>query len=336
MHIKDLIQCIENHADPALAADWDPSGMQVAGTKDHIHRLALTLDPRPETVRKALDWNADFILSHHPLTLTPRLPKHNDDLHLIYTLLLQSGAGLYSAHTSLDVQTLGPAGWLARALRCSGIRPIHPIQEQARIWICMNCSLLPPAALDHLVTHPACLEWTTTDTECCLLVPEAQADNILRILADNTTMERVRAVKSLPVHIRQGFGVMAQLPEPLPWPEFSRALSSHLSCAAWTRTGTPPETIHTLAYCPGSGMDLASKAFAQGADIYISGDLKYHQAQDLESLGLTVDVGHFALEEQMMANWAHTLSREFTEQKLEVEITFIPGHNPLHVEAHKQ
>lgn len=307
--------------------------MQVAGGKEQIHRLAVTLDPRPEAVHKALDLNADFILAHHPLTLTPSLPSQRDDLQLIYSVLFQSKVGLYSAHTSLDVQTLGPVGWLARILQCTSLRPIQPIQEPNRLWICLNCSLLPPSALDQLIIHPACLEWTMSDTECCLLVPEAQAEAILQILAGNTTLERVRAVKALPVHIRQGYGIMAQLPEPMTWPELAQSLASHLPCAAWTRTGSAPDTIHTLAYCPGSGMDLAGKAFAQGADIYLSGDLKYHQAQEIEPLGLTLDVGHFSLEEQMMSTWAQVLGQEFADQKLDVEVFFIPGHDPMIVET---
>ncbi|WP_027369278.1 Nif3-like dinuclear metal center hexameric protein [Desulfovermiculus halophilus] len=329
MQITELIAAIEQHADPALAADWDNSGMQVAGSRDNIRRLALTLDPRPDSIRTALDWDADFILAHHPLTLTPRLPNRCDDFHSACTLLLQSGVGLYSAHTSLDVQTLGPPGWLARALNCSRIRPILPMREPERTWLCINHSLLHPGALDSLITHPACIEWTMSDTECCILIPEAKAEDILQILAGSTSMERVRAVKALPVHIRQGYGVMGRLPEPMTWPALAQTLSAHLPGGTWIRTGTPPERIQTLAYCPGSGMDLAGQAFAQGADVFLSGDLKYHQAQEIEPLGLTLDVGHFSLEEKMMAEWAQTLDQEFTDQDLEVEVGFIPGHNPL-------
>jgi dinuclear metal center YbgI/SA1388 family protein len=330
MLTKDLIATIELHADPAQAADWDQSGMQVAGSKDKINRLALTLDPHPESIRKALDWNADFILTHHPLSLTPQLPKKRDDLHLIYSLLLQSGAGLYSAHTSLDVQTMGPPGWLAQALGCTKIQPILPIQEQAKMWICMNCSLLPPSALDQIITNPACLEWTTLDTECCILTFETQAEQIVSILAENTDLEMVRTKKTLSIHSRQGYGVLGRLPEPLSWPEMAQTLAKNLPCAAWTKTGLPPDRIQILGYCPGSGMDFAAKAFAQGADIFLSGDLKYHQAQQIEPLGLTLDVGHFALEETMMAAWARTLEHEFADQDLEV--TFIPGHNPMTME----
>ena len=76
-------------------------------------------------------------------------------------------------------------------------------------------------------------------------------------------------------------------------------------------------------------MELAKRAFAQGADIYISGDLKYHQAQDIEALGFALDVGHFSLEEKMMSAWARTLQQEFAELDRDVEVVFIPGRSPM-------
>ncbi|MFO7876380.1 MAG: Nif3-like dinuclear metal center hexameric protein [Desulfovermiculus sp.] len=330
MLIQELIQCIEQSADPALAAEWDQSGMQVAGTKDQIHRLALTLDPRPEFIRQAVDWDADFILTHHPLTLSPRLPRQRDDVHSVYSLLFQSGAALYAAHTSLDVQAQGPAGWLARSLSCFPIRPVHPIQSPAQVWISLNCSLLPPATLDQIMTHPGCLEWVAVDEDCWVLVPETEVDSMLQILSA-TTLVRVRTMTTLPIQRQHGYGIIGQLPEPVAWPTLANMLSTYLDRTTWSRIGPVPDLIHSVAYCPGSGMDLAAQAFAQGADIFISGDLKYHQAQEIEPLGLTLDVGHFCLEEMMMSTWAQSLKQELAGQG--VEVVFIPGRDPFVLET---
>ncbi|MFW5818567.1 MAG: Nif3-like dinuclear metal center hexameric protein [Desulfovermiculus sp.] len=329
-----MIQCIEQSADPALAADWDQSGMQVAGTKDQIQRLALTLDPRPEFIRQAVEWDADFILTHHPLTLSPRLPRQRDDLHSVYALLFQSGTALYAAHTSLDVQTHGPAGWLARTLNCSRIRPVHPIQLPAQVWIRLNCSLLPPATLDQLMTHPGCLEWAAADEDCWVLAPEGEVSSMLQILSATTTssVARVQTMTTLPIQRQHGYGIIGRLPEPVAWPALADMLSTYLPRTTWSRTGPVPDLIHSVAYCPGSGMDIAAQAFAQGADIFISGDLKYHQAQDIESLGLTLDVGHFCLEEMMMSTWAQSLKEELAEQ--DVEVAFIPGRDPFVLEKY--
>lgn len=68
-------------------------------------------------------------------------------------------------------------------------------------------------------------------------------------------------------------------------------------------------------------------AFGRGADVFLTGDLKYHQAQAVQDLGLTVDVGHFCLEETMMRIWSDDLARELSPAGLEV--VFLPGRDPF-------
>lgn len=50
--------------------------------------------------------------------------------------------------------------------------------------------------------------------------------------------------------------------------------------------------VKTIAFCAGSGMDLISEA--KDADVFVTGDVKYHQA--LESNVIIADVGHFESE----------------------------------------
>jgi putative NIF3 family GTP cyclohydrolase 1 type 2 len=91
--------------------------------------------------------------------------------------------------------------------------------------------------------------------------------------------------------------------------------------------GQPPRRITRVAICPGSGASLGRAAFDRGAQVFITGDIKYHDAQALEPLGLTVDAGHFSLEETMMRTWMEILARELAP--LGIHVHFIPGHNPI-------
>jgi putative NIF3 family GTP cyclohydrolase 1 type 2 len=72
-------------------------------------------------------------------------------------------------------------------------------------------------------------------------------------------------------------------------------------------------------------------AFEAGAHVYITGDIKYHQALDIRNLGLTMDVGHHVLEEIMMRVWHTTLKQDFAPQG--VEIVFIPSKDPLRMQC---
>lgn len=129
MLFKDVVSAIEQTARPRAAASWDLSGLQTASSRDHVEHLAVFLDPAPAYIREALDLGADCMLSHHPLTLRPRLPDRLDNWHEALGLLLCSDIPLYAAHTSLDVNMAGPAGWLGRELGLRNGRILDPVLE---------------------------------------------------------------------------------------------------------------------------------------------------------------------------------------------------------------
>ena len=87
--------------------------------------------------------------------------------------------------------------------------------------------------------------------------------------------------------------------------------------------GALPERIRRIAICPGSGSSLAPEAAARGADLLITGDLKYHTALDLPLPVL--DVGHFSLEEEMMRRFALQLKENVSD----VAVQFVPAQDPL-------
>ncbi len=102
-----------------------------------------------------------------------------------------------------------------------------------------------------------------------------------------------------------GFGLVGDLPEPLSYAAFTDKLARALGKSAWRASGPKPEGISRMAYCPGSGGSMLGAAAASGAQVYITGDMKYHAA--LEAPIRTLDVGHFILEEVMMRTFAHHL-----------------------------
>ncbi len=55
--------------------------------------------------------------------------------------------------------------------------------------------------------------------------------------------------------------------------------------------------IQKVAFCGGSGSDFIEAAVEKGADLYITGDIKYHDAQEaLKSNLALIDAGHFYTE----------------------------------------
>ncbi len=120
-----------------------------------------------------------------------------------------------------------------------------------------------------------------------------------------------------------GFGCAGTLPQPLAFQELCHKLATYISLDTAVFCGQPPATIKRLAYCTGSGSSLTKAAQKAKADIFITGDVKYHTA--LETELCILDAGHHSLEEEMMRRFAH----ELQESLADVHVHFIPSASPF-------
>ena len=85
--------------------------------------------------------------------------------------------------------------------------------------------------------------------------------------------------------------------------------------------GKPDLVITKAAVCTGSGSDLLKSFYASGAQVYISGDLKYHDARDIEAAGLgIIDIGHFASEHIVVVELVKRLRDILAQRRLEVDV----------------
>ncbi len=267
MKICDIISIIEKIAPPRFAASWDNCGIQVASLQKEISHMALCLDPTPDSIQKAKDLGADFIVSHHPLLLQGRLPNVIDNYYNALRLLFVGNIALYAAHTSLDVNIDGPAGWLGRALCLQNLKVLDLIG--------------------------------VSDDEL-----------------------------ELPHEF--GYGLIGDLPNEITYTELLNSLGQHIDLSTATLCGSVPKKIERIAYCQGSGSSLVYKANDINADIFITGDVKYHSA--LESPLAMLDVGHHSLEEKMMLNFSNLLAKLLPSIKVDFLASaspFQPARKPL-------
>ena len=99
-----------------------------------------------------------------------------------------------------------------------------------------------------------------------------------------------------------------------------------MSEAAISESWVPhPKTVSRVAYCTGSGGSLVEAAANSGADVFVTGDMKYHQA--LNAPLSVIDVGHFILEEEMMRRFAQALAED--PQLQGMELLFFAGQDPF-------
>ncbi len=82
--------------------------------------------------------------------------------------------------------------------------------------------------------------------------------------------------------------------------------------------GRPDSLISTVGICTGAGADLIQLAAENGCQLFITGDLKYHDAQNAKAMGLSViDAGHYGTEKSFAENFAAKL-RDKTGGKIEI------------------
>lgn len=93
-----------------------------------------------------------------------------------------------------------------------------------------------------------------------------------------------------------GFGVVGDLPAPVPTMEYLQKVREVLGCQCIRHSRIASEEVSRVAICTGAGASMIPLAQRAGADLYITADLKYNDFMAPEG-GLTVaDVGHFESE----------------------------------------
>jgi putative NIF3 family GTP cyclohydrolase 1 type 2 len=71
------------------------------------------------------------------------------------------------------------------------------------------------------------------------------------------------------------------------------------------------DTIRTVALCGGSGSFLLPDAIRQQADIFITGDFKYHQFFDADRQIIIADIGHYESEQFTIEIFSEIIKKKF-------------------------
>jgi len=89
-----------------------------------------------------------------------------------------------------------------------------------------------------------------------------------------------------------GLGAVGELPEPLPAEEAVALVKERFGLKV-LRTSKPVDVpVRTVALCGGSGGSLIGKARESGAQLYLSGDISYHNFFTPSGF-MVADIGHF-------------------------------------------
>ena len=110
MKCKDVIQYLEKLAPKFYAEGWDNVGLLCGREDKEVDKILLALDPTGEVINQASEWEADMLITHHPLIFSGMKSITTGDFigKRVYQLI-QQDISYYAMHTNFDVMGMADA-----------------------------------------------------------------------------------------------------------------------------------------------------------------------------------------------------------------------------------
>ena len=118
-----------------------------------------------------------------------------------------------------------------------------------------------------------------------------------------------------------GIGRTGFLEKTVSLEQLAQTIKNKLSLSHLRVTGDMNLPVKTVAVCTGSGGSLIDLFLKSDADVYITGDIKYHEARVVEQNSKAIiDVGHFGSEHMAVDVLFEKLTQEAAIAKIDIEI----------------
>ena len=106
------------------------------------------------------------------------------------------------------------------------------------------------------------------------------------------------------------FGIVGTLPESIGAEEFVGKVKKVFGVEVVRTSALLDEKISRVAVCGGSGKSFIPDAVGKGAQVYVTGDITYHEFYTEQGFML-VDIGHYSSEFGIVDVFANILSKNF-------------------------
>lgn len=351
MIIEDLERVLDGLAPFALAEPWDNAGLLVGHRSHEVHKILVALDLSEDVVVEAVSGGYQAIVTHHPLMFRPvsRITDA-DRVGIIINQLIAGEVAAFACHTNLDGAPGGLCDQLAEEL---ALADVHPLVRTAMGWKKL-VGFIPPASLETVSSavflagagrigdYRGCA-FRTIGTGTFL--PEVGAKPTVGAVGKSSEVEEVRWETMVPaerltaavqayldahpyeepafdvypvedVRLGWGQGRVGRLQTPTPLRSLVSGLCSVLGRTTLRYAGNPERLIDRVAIVTGAGGALMEEA-ARVADVFITGDLRYHDAQRAADLGLSlIQAPHFDLEDWTLRRWMPTLAEALAKWRV--------------------
>lgn len=346
--LKEVMAVLEAFAPTYLAESWDRVGLMIGSPSQEVNKVLCALDLNEEVVEEAITRKVDCIVTHHPFLFKPIA---NIDLDTptgrIIEKLVAHHIAVYAMHTNYDVAPQGLNEYLGRGLGLGNLEVFAVTTKQPQykgiIYVPQtHREEVRKAVIDNLKTHIGQYEGCTFTYEgegtfrplagshpaigregALERVAECAVSFMAPLMEAKQVIEAVRGVHpyeemaydllALENHsISYGAGRVGQLEVPMTLDAFIAQLKQYFGIDyVKVTTKDLSQKVQRVALVSGAGSDFIADA-SRVADVFVTGDVKFHEAQMATALGLVViDVGHYASENKALVPIGNCLIQAF-------------------------
>ncbi|MDX1653443.1 MAG: Nif3-like dinuclear metal center hexameric protein [Brumimicrobium sp.] len=331
LKIKDITRYLESLAPLSSQESYDNSGLLVGDSSQKVKGILLTLDCTEDIVEEAIRKNLNLIVAHHPIVFKG-LKKINGKNYVERTVIkaIKNDVAIYAIHTNLDNYRWGVNFEIGKRIGLKNMSVLQPKVNTLKklIVFCPSedkdkvLKAMFGAGAGNIGNYSAC-SFETEGTGAFL--PEEHANPAkgsigkresvdemrLEVIFSHAESAIIEAMKSahpyeepaydiVPLgneNAYEGSGMIGELEKPVETRTFLSDLKKTFGCGVIRHTSLVNKTIRKVAFCGGSGSFLLPQAKAAGADIFITGDFKYHEFFDAEEKIIIADIGHYESEQ---------------------------------------
>lgn len=330
-------------APPSTQLDYDNVGLLVGDPEQKVSRVLTCLDVTLEVVEEAIEKSCDMIVAHHPLIFKSisRINPTDEQGKIIFKLI-KNDIALMTAHTNLDAALDGVSFVLGKQLGLEQVKFLDNSYNISR-KIVLTTNHSDSGSVLKLLNYYSAEEahyYTVEGKKGTQYTYEAIIDQhnvpeLKKELKKNALLHRgsFQVIEVASPSNNVGMGVVGLYRDKgLTQQEFLDVVAEVLNVKAVRFSGAA-ERVKKVAVCGGAGASLASKAMAEGAQAFVTADIKYHDYFTDTDNFLLVDAGHYESEVPMVAALQQELSEAFEEiEVLETEVitnpmqVYIPDH----------
>ncbi len=347
MQIQEIINELEQFAPTALKEDFDNVGLLIGEASTEATGVLITLDITEKVMDEAIELGCNLVVAHHPIMLSG-LKKINgrNATERIVIKAIQHNIAIYASHTNADSVINGVSGRMCEKLNLQNCKILAPKQESLLKLVTFVPTehadkvrqAIFAAGAGQIGNYDACSYnlngegtfragdntkpfvgekgeiHTEAEVRIETVLPAYLKGKIVNALLKAHPYEEV-AYDLYPLANEwntTGLGMVGDLPDYVDEATFLNRIKNTFKAKCVRYTSLLQKPVKRVAVCGGSGSFLLGKAIAEQADVFITGDFKYHQFADAEDRILIADIGHFESEQYTKEVFFELLTKKFS------------------------